>query len=384
VALVWAALAVAYVVRSAFVAAYAEEDLARAERLWPDHPSVRSAQAMLEVARSAANGRPLDPATRVLIEGVARAEPLASEPFVIAGAEAQRHRDFARAERLLIEARQRDPRGPAARFLLSELYVSQGRIEEGIPEAAVLGRLVPGSLEPLSKAFAQYLESAGVPDGMADVMRSNPDLSQRILNELATNSANAGLLLKIDTLAPRAPGPAPGWQTRLINELVEDGDYPGARRVWARLGGRDSNPSETIHDPRFEGSSAPPPFNWTFATEGGVIEPQRGSLRVLYFGRDDVTLASQLLVLRPGEYRLRMRLSGQIAESAVRWRMSCLPSKSPILDQAVAQQGTLDLPIRVPAVGCGAQQLSLVAQAGESARSSDFAISELSLTAAGR
>jgi hypothetical protein len=384
VALAWAILAIAYVVRSAFVAAYAETNLSRAESLWPDHPSVRSARAMLGVAKSAANGRPLDRATRALSDDVARTEPLAPQPFVIAGAEAQRNRDLGRAERLLTKARQRDPRGPAARFLLAQIYVSQGRVREGVPEAAVLGRLVPGSLEPLSQAFARYIESAGIPDGMADVMRSNPALSERILGDLSTNSANADLLLRIEALNPKAPGPAPGWQTRLINELVEDGDFSRARQVWAKLSGRDSDPSETIHDPRFEGSNAPPPFNWTFASQGAVIEQQSGNLRVLYFGRDDVALASQLLVLRPGAYRLRMVISGQMADSAIRWRMTCLPDKSLILDQAVAQPGPLDLPIQVPAGGCGAQQLSLIAQANESGSSSDFAISGFSLTAAAR
>jgi hypothetical protein len=337
---------------------------------------------MLGVAESAAKGRPLDQATRALSDDVARAEPLAPQPFLIAGAEAQRNRDFAQAERLLTKARQRDPRGPAARFLLAEIYVSQGRIRGGILEAAVLGRLVSVSLEPLSQAFARYIERTGIPDGMADLMRSDPALSQLILGDLSTNSANAGLLLKIEALTPKAPGPAPAWQTRLINELVEDGDFSRARQVWARLSGRDSDPSETIHDPRFEGSNAPPPFNWSFATQGAVIEPRAGNLSILYFGRDDVSLASQLIVLRPGAYRLRMGISGQVADSAIRWEMVCLPSKSVILDQVLVKPGPLDLPLQVPASGCGAQQLSLNSQASESPSSSDFAISDLSLTAA--
>jgi hypothetical protein len=306
---------------------------------------------------------------------------LSPDPFVIAGAEAQRNKDIRRAERLLIDARQRDPRGRAARFLLAELYVSQGRIREGVPESAVLGRLVPGALEPLSKAFARYIETAGIPDGMDEVMRSNPDLSQRILGELSTNAANADLLLKISALAPRAEGPAPGWQTRLINEFVEEGDYRGARQVWARFAGRDSDPSETIHDPRFEGSNAPAPFNWAFASQGAVIEREAGSLHILYFGRDDVTLAPQLLVLRPGRYRLQMGISGAVEEDAVHWRIGCLQDKSILLDRKLPQENSLNAIFDVPA-DCGAQQIVLVAQSGESGRSSDFVISNFSLTSA--
>jgi hypothetical protein len=227
VALVWVVLATVYVVRSAFVTAYAESDLERAERVWPDHPSVQSARAMLEVAEAAAQGRSVEPSTLVLTEDIARAEPLAPEPFLIAGAAAQRSGDLRKAERLLIAARQRDPRGPAARFLLAGQYISQGRIREGVPEAAVLGRLVPGSDRPLAQAFARYIETAGMPDAMGEILRTNPELSDNILSELAGNAANADLLLKIAPLAPeRTSGPAPAWQSRLINKLVQ---VPGWR-----------------------------------------------------------------------------------------------------------------------------------------------------------
>ena len=382
VAIAWVVLASAFVLRSAFVSAYSAAHVERAERVWPGHPSVLSARAILNVARSTSHGRSLDQETRAMIEDIARAEPLAPEPYLIAGAEAQKNNDLDRAERLLLEARQRDPRGRATRFLLAELYVSQGRIREGVPETAALGRLVPGSAEPLSKAFARYIETAGVPEGMGEVMRSNPGLSHSILGELSTKASNADLLLKIAALAPRTPGPAPGWQTRLINELVEGGDYRRARQVWAQLGGREPDPTETIHDPRFEGSDAPAPFNWTLATEGAVIERQDGSLHILYFGRNDVTLATQLLVLQPGRYRLQMSVSGAVAKAAVRWRIGCLPDKSIVLDRPIEQAGEVDAMVEVPARGCGAQQLALLAQAGESAASSDFAISGLSLTAA--
>jgi len=120
-ALGWVVLAVAYIARSSFVAAYADKDLARAERVWPDHPAVLSAQAMLEVAQAAARGQALPSSTRLLAARVARAEPLAAEPFVILGAEAQRNGNRMASERLLLNARQRDPRAPAARESCSRL-----------------------------------------------------------------------------------------------------------------------------------------------------------------------------------------------------------------------------------------------------------------------
>lgn len=385
IALAWVVLAIVYIVRSSFVTAYADADLKRAERLWPDHPSVLEARAMINVAGAAAAGRGLDSDTRELIADVARAEPLSPHPFLIAGAEALRDSRAGRAERLLLLARQRNPRAPAPRLLLAEEYISQGRIREGVPEAAVLGKLVPGSLEPLSRAFARYVQTSGVPAGMDEVMRSNVDLSTRILNELSANPDNADLLLKIAPLAPRPLGSAPGWQTHLINELVAAEDYQKARLVWSKLAGGEADMSANIQDARFEGSFAAPPFNWTFAAQGAVIEPRSGSLHILYFGRDDATLASQLLVLRPGFYRLGMTISGQLSDpQTLNWKIVCLPDRRVILDRSIGQAGALDWSVNVSSSGCGAQQLELSAKANDAGRSSDFLISDLSLTAKDR
>jgi len=383
IALAWVILAVAYIVRSSFVAAYADTDLKRAERLWPGHPSVLEGRAMINIAGAAAAGRGLDSETRHLIADLARTEPLAPQPFLITGAEALRDSRSGQAERLLLLARQRNPRAPAPRLLLAEKYISEGRIREGVPEAAVLGKLVPGSLEPLSQAFARYIQTSGVPDGMDEVMGSNVDLSTRILNELAADPDNADLLLKIAALAPPRPrGPAPPWQTQLISQLVAAEDYQKARLVWSKFAGGEADMSANIQDARFKGSFAAPPFNWTYATQGAVIEPRGGSLHILYFGRDDETLASQLLVLRPGSYRLEMTISGQLSDpQTLNWKIICLHDKRVILDRSIGQAGALDWSVDVSSSGCGAQQLELSAKANDAGRSSDFMISDLNLTA---
>lgn len=383
-ALLWVVLTVTYIARNAFVAAFADTNLDRAERLWAGHPSVLSARAMIEVGQAAARARPLGSGTHALVNDVALAEPLAPQPFLIAGAEAQRNGDIRKAKRLLLSARHRDPREPAARFLLAEQYISEGRLPEGVSEAAVLGRLLPESREPLAQAFARYIQTTGISRGMDAILRSNPELAEGILNNLAANPANADLLLNIAaSIPPRAVGPAPGWKARLVNELVQDGEYTRARQVWAKLAGGTADASAGIYDPRFQGSPAPPPFNWTLATQGAVIEPQAGGLHILYFGRDDLTLASQLLVLRPGRYGLQLKVSGQVADpQTLRWKISCASAKNIILDQPLGR-GRLEAAFSVPSKECGAQQFELVARAVESARSSDFLVSDLKLEVAG-
>ena len=77
-------------------------------------------------------------------------------------------------------------------------------------------------------------------------------------------------------------------------------------------------------DPRFE-RGAMPPFGWELASgSAGVAEPTGdGSLHVLFYGRDNLALARQLLLLKPGRYRLSMRVNGaEPSAESLSWAVS--------------------------------------------------------------
>jgi hypothetical protein len=130
-ALGWVVLAVAYIARSSFVAAYADKDSRALSVFGPINPAVLSAQAMLEVAQAAARGQALPSSTRLLAARVARAEPWLlslSSSWVRRrnGTVTEWPRSGCSSTR-----EQRDPRAPAARFLLAEQYITQGRLRRG-------------------------------------------------------------------------------------------------------------------------------------------------------------------------------------------------------------------------------------------------------------
>ena len=112
----------------------------------------------------------------------------------------------------------------------------------------------------------------------------------------------------------------------------------------------------TIFDPDFKNRVAPQPFAWTLTSSNvGLAERgPGGGLRVIYYGQEDGVLASQLLLLKPGRYRLTMRAGGDPQRSrSLVWTVTCAGSAAPVarlpLDPGEARRGwTIEVPPTAP------------------------------------
>ena len=354
-------------------------------RLWPGHPDILRRTLLLEVGQAAATGRPLSSEGRALIGLLSRADPLSAEPFLVRAALEEKAGRYARSERLLVEARKRDPRAPAARLLLAQAMLRRGETLGALEEMAILARLVPGSFAPLTKALAAHAQS---PSGVRDLkalIRKRPDLQDPLLAALASDPSNTDAIL---SLAPPSSvaagaGKAPAWQTRLLDALVAQGRFDTAKTVWFRITG--DRLSQSIYNPRFARVSAPEPFNWALAQSGGAIaEPDQEQLHVLHFGSEDLVIAAQTLVLAPGRYRLGLTVAGQSGRPGqLAWRLRCLPGGPRILDLKIGDPGGVGqaaMTFAVPAEACAGQRLELVGEAQDFPQDADVRFGNLQLT----
>ncbi|HEX8839775.1 MAG TPA: hypothetical protein VF750_04825, partial [Sphingomicrobium sp.] len=124
--------------------------------------------------------------------------------------------------------------------------------------------------------------------------------------------------------------------------------------------------------------------NWELTSSAvGLAERQPGGrLHMLYYGQQDGILATQLLLLPPGPYRLSMQLLGDKARAtALNWSIWCDKAAEPI------SSVTLDAAARgwqftVPP-SCAAQWLRLSGAAGELPQQVDATIGGLKLEKAG-
>ena len=354
-----------------------------APRLWPSHPSVMIERTMAEIGALAARGDDLPPSTLRAVEGIARRAPLAPEPFLIKGALAQMEGQPSRAERLFTAARARDPRSQAARYFLADRYLRTGRTEQALVEMGALSRLLPSAAAQFAPALAAYARMPGAVPQLRRFFHSSPEFEPVILSQLASNAHNTELIL---ALWGRRDGMREGqpieWQTKLVTKLIEQEQFGKAYQTWQLIAGVEDSRA-TLFNTGFARIPAPPPFNWTFSSAGGVVEPAPGGrLQVIYYGRNDAVLAEQLMLLAPGKYRLGMTISGPLGEGGeIAWTISCLPQTEPIFRLPVDRKGSLAGSFTIPQ-GCSAQRLQLTGLAGEFPRSQEFAVGRLSLTKA--
>ncbi len=348
---------------------------ALAQTLWPSHPTVMTDRALLAIALAAVRGESVPEATRAEVRRIPAKAPLSPDPFLIEGAIAETEGRGTAAERLLLAARDRDPRSRGARYLLAERFFRTGRITAALIEMQALVSLQSRGAEAFVPALVAFARTPGAVPQLKAFFRRYPLVESAVLSVLALDPANADLVLAL----ANAGKPDPDWRPNLILALATDGQYARAHAAWARLSGIRARAG--LFNPAFADIAAPPPFNWAFPESSeGVAEPDgKGGADVLYYGRAKAVLARQLLLLSAGRYRLAMSVSDAGAEEgAIRWVVRCAKA-----DEALAQlplrAGTVSGSFAVPA-GCEAQWLELQGLPGDLPRTTELKVRDLRLT----
>jgi hypothetical protein len=113
-----------------------------------------------------------------------------------------------------------------------------------------------------------------------------------------------------------------------------------------------------------------------------VAEADNGRLRVLYYGRQDTSLASQVLLLPPGSYQFEAPLSGQLASGALEWNVRCLNGGGTLMDFHPSP-GESGASFKVPASGCDAQWLELKGSQQDMPQDTDVQIGPARIERAG-
>lgn len=373
-----ALLAGFFVVRVAFVEAFAAKDPATAAAVWAGHPAVLLESGLAQVGDMAAAGRPVDQSLVDRLISASAKAPLAPEPFLVRGVDAQVSGNHAVALQSYLAARERNPRAVAPRYFLADLYLKAGRTEPGLAEISALARLVPQSLPNVAKYLAAYARTPGAAPQVKKMLETHPQLELALLNELASDAASARLILYL--WSGRGGEEARPWQGRLLEQLVATGRFNEARTAWARFTNISAE-QDALFDAEFA-AQALPPFGWMLASgASGIAEPQGGGrLHLVYYGRDDLILASQLMTLPPGRYRLSMNVSASSpAAKSLSATIRCLPSTSPLASLPLHRRGAVTASFNVADRGCPAQRLEISGDAPEFPEQAELTVGRLRL-----
>ena len=383
-AIVLAALLVAaLVVRNAAVRAFADRAPATAAKVWASNPEVRIPLELTKIAEAAREGRAVPPDTLRAMYEVSRTAPLAPEPFLVRGVEAQLSGNLRAAEQAFLAARWRDGRSLPARYFLAEQYFRRGNVVNGLREVGALARLAPNGVQSLSPYVAAYARNTANWPELRRLFASEPDLADSSLVVLSADAANASTVMALAD--PKRSGPKSPWLTPLVASLTKAGQYARARDIWARVAQVRLAPGALIYDPEFRDAGTPPPFNWTLASSSvGLAERlEAGGLHAMFYGQQDGVLAGQMLVLPPGRYRLSAQLASAAgASEALKWNLVCDKTGASIasipLRQAVSAGGVFEV-----APSCPGQRLELFGASSDVPQQSELTIRSVSITPVG-
>ena len=382
IVVVIALLLAVQVVRNAAVGALATLTPAEAAKVWASHPAVEISLGLAQIGTDARERKPIDPHTFALIDDAAVKAPLAAEPFLVRGVQAQTSGDAETARQAFVAAQARDPRSLSAAYFLADYYFRSGRALEGLEQASVLARLSPDGSTSLAPFVAAYARNRSNWPQLRTLFRSQEWLEDSVLTALAQDPRNVQAILAVADPAHRKPDSV--WLAVLLRSLIADTDYGQARALWASIGGGNAN-GALVYDTDFSSPGPPPPFNWSLTTSTiGLAERQPGKrLHVIFYGNDDGVLASELLMLQPGAYRLQMQvIGGPVHPETLRWSLRCDRASDPVASAGIDEAARSGWVFQVPS-NCPAQWLELSGRSGDVAQQSEVTISGLSVTRAG-
>ena len=366
-------------VRSAIVAALTETSPEVAGRVWGSNPQVELTQGMIAIGAAAHRGQPVEQPIFDKIYSAASKAPLAAEPYLVRGVQAQLAGDAQLAERAFQAAERRDPRSLPAHYFLADRYLREGDVRRGLTEFAALARLTPNGIASVTPYVASYARDPARWPQLRALFRSEPVLQENALEALAADAHNAEAVLALADSAHRNAHSQ--WLPVLLTALVREGEFGRARSIWANVA-RVPSSGDLLFDAKFANDGPPPPFNWdlTSSTVGLAERQSGGRLHVIFYGQEDGPLATQLLVLPPGHYRLAMHVSGTGPEAkSLQWSLTCAGAQAPFTASGLDALATRPLTFEVPA-GCPAQRLSLTGSSTDMPQQVDVTVSRMALT----
>lgn len=369
------------VVRNGTVNALTTLSPALAAKIWPGHPYVEISLGLADIGRSTHDRRMIDPQTFAMMDDAAARSPLSPEPFLVHGVASQVRGDLQTAKRSFLEAQWRDPRSLPAAYFLASYYYRTGHTLEGLEQTALLARLSPGGNVAVPFVAVYARDRSNWPQ-MRRLFRAQRDLESPVLTALASDSKNADAILALAD--PEFRKPDSQWLPPLLSSLVASGDYSRARTIWSSIGGGHGG-SDLLVDSSFSDPRPPPPFNWLLVSSTvGFAERQAGKgLHVIFYGSEDGVLASELVLLPAGTYRLQMKLPGEpVHPEALRWSIRCNKSNEPVSTIAVDETVRNGWTFQVPA-NCPAQWIELSGRSGDVAQQSEATIVGLNLSRSG-
>lgn len=260
-------------------------------------------------------------------------QPLSSMPLVAAGEAAARQGDLPAATQRFEHALLRNPRSVVVRLWLAEHYVRTARFADAVVQLDALMRLRPTLRRELIRVLIPLTAAPQARGALAAALVRNPVWARDFIDGAARNPRIASSFYELlYTLGGKRGFVLDDSQlTRVVTTALSRGDYRSARLLYLRFAPRtDTDPDNQVFDPDFRGAAGPPPFNWLLAetSSGSARIDALGAtseLNIHIFGGDPAVLATQSMLVAPGDYWLSTNGTGRSNDAidGLSWRLVC-------------------------------------------------------------
>ncbi|QNQ07688.1 hypothetical protein [Sphingomonas alpina] len=316
-----------------------------------------------------------DPAELARLRQRLTSKPLDGTAFALVALDATAKGDKERAAKLVAHALALEPRTRLAWLWRLDQQMRNGRTVEAANSTLRLLSVDPSQYPNYVPILARLAKDRRNISQIAAALRGNPGWRGPFLSTLQTNGFDPAIRFAIMDAGNSNVYTIEQERAAFVADLITKADYERAYLAWVSYLPESALASvDTPYDAHFKGMPGPPPFNWQLTAADGDRAETNNGLDLSYSGRKPVTLATQVVVLQPGGYRLRSTVANANSEgpssggTTLTWQAYCLPGNRPIgnlaLDINVTGKPQLSAPFDVPET-CQAVSLSLTGAASE-------------------
>lgn len=362
----------------------------QAVRLNPESPSALSKAA----AETLAQGRP-DQARRLASRSLA-IQPFNVRALRVMGFVAEGEGSPERADRLITLAGNWSLRDGPAHSWLVRRRIAQGQIPSAMAHADAILRRRPDQYGPFFDVLSRSALSgdrAGQ-GALIELVRREPPWRAAYLNALVGDPQRLVIAVALAASLKEGPGRFTEDETARVYAAVAAINQPELlRRLREEIEG---GKAPILANGDFNQPLTASPFSWRLRSGPGVLvevaEHPEGAGPALHAYVNDLNqriLAEQLLLLRPGRWRLsaRFQVTDGVLDERLVWSLACQQAPArplaslPVSPQARSVWERRSVEFAVPAEGCGSQWLRLVAPAQDRRQSTEVWADDIELRA---
>jgi hypothetical protein len=315
---------------------------------------------------------------RALALAALREDPLNARALRVLGQIAALEGETERAARLMRAAADRSLGESFAVYWLMQTSFEAKDPQQTVAYADVFLRKRPQFLDHAMPMLAQLAESGDERSValLKSALVENPPWRQRFFEHLPkhTRDARTALNLLLSLKETEAPPTLPELNAYL-SALFKNKRYELAYYTWLQfLPADELGEIGYLNNASFETSPTGLPFDWVMRQGRGAtidiaaVPGEAGSLGLLVElgpGRAEFHGVTQMLLLSPGDYRLKGKLKGEArGPRGLQWRMTCAATgkeigAGPMFLGVEPRWSGFDFDFTVPDADCRAQELRL-------------------------